>query len=361
MTMKYALIGCGAISKNHIAAALNTGLEIAALCDIVDTGMPALLGQMPEQIRGGVRTYADYKQMLEEVHPELVAIATGSGVKTAIALDCIAAGANLIIEKPIALSLADADAIISAAREKGVQVCVCHQNRLNPSVQAIKQAVDQGRFGRMLHGSARILWNRNKAYYDAAKWRGTWKSDGGTLMNQCIHSIDILRWLMGGEVEQVFAYTDRQVHDYIQAEDIGVAVVKFRNGAYATIDGTVNVYPRNLEESLTLLGETGTVQAGGKSLNVIETWNFADRDDSSHILSRFGEDPAVTPGLGHTRIYKDTIEAIEHHRPPCVSAEEGRKAIELILAIYQSAATGKPVDLPLQSGSTMDYAGRFDG
>jgi len=357
--MKYAIIGCGAISKQHIAAALNTGLEIVALCDIVDTGIPALMEMIPEDQRAKVRTYADYKEMLPELQPDLVAIATGSGVKTRIALDCIAAGANLIIEKPIALSLADADAIIAAATEKHVKVCVCHQNRFNPSVQAIKQAVDEGRFGRMLHGSARILWNRNKAYYDAAKWRGTWKSDGGTLMNQCIHSIDILRWLMGNDIAQVFAYTDRQIHDYIEAEDIGVALVKFANGAYATIEGTVNVYPRNLEESLTLLGETGTVQAGGKSLNVIETWNFADRDDSAEVKALYGENPPAVAGLGHTRVYTDMIDAIRNDRMPCVSAEDGRRAIELILAIYQSAATGKPVNLPLSSGSTMDYVGRF--
>ena len=183
--MKYAIIGCGAISKNHIAGALNTGLEIRGLCDIVDTGIPALMEMIPEEQQAAVKYYPDYKDMLTEVQPDLVAIATGSGVKTRIALDCIRAGANLIIEKPIALSISDADAIIEAAKEMNVKVCICHQNRLNPSVQAIKKAADEGRFGRMLHGSARVLWNRNKAYYDAAKWRGTWKSDGGTLMNQC--------------------------------------------------------------------------------------------------------------------------------------------------------------------------------
>lgn len=358
--MKFAIIGCGAISKNHIAAALNTGLEIVALCDIVDTGMKALLEQIPEEQRAGVKTYADYKEMLAELHPDLVSIATGSGVKTRIALDCIHAGANLIIEKPIALSLEDADTIIAAAKEANVKVCICHQNRLNPSVQAIKKAMDEGRFGRMLHGSARVLWNRNKAYYDAAKWRGTWKSDGGTLMNQCIHNIDILRWLMGNDVEQVFAYTDRQTHDYIEAEDIGVAVVKFAGGAYGVIEGTVNVYPRNLEETLTLLGEKGTVKAGGKSLNVIEEWKFADKDDSEDVKAAFGENPPAIPGLGHTRIFADVVDAIENDREPVVSAEDGRRAIELILAIYQSAATGKPVDLPLTSGATIDYQGRFE-
>lgn len=358
--MKFAIIGCGAISKNHIAGALNTGLEICGLCDIVDTGIPALMEMIPAEQQAGVKYYPDYKDMLTEVKPDLVAIATGSGVKTRIALDCIRAGANLIIEKPIALSIADADAIIAAAKEMNVKVCICHQNRLNPSVQAIKKAADEGRFGRMLHGSARVLWNRNKAYYDAAKWRGTWKSDGGTLMNQCIHNIDILRWIMGNDIQQVFAYTDRQTHDYIEAEDIGVAVVRFANGAYATIEGTVNVYPRNLEETLTILGETGTVKAGGKSLNVIEQWSFADRDDSAAVKAEFAENPPNIPGLGHTRIYEDVVDAIRTDREPVVSAEDGRRAIELILAIYESAATGKPVDLPLTSGATIDYVGRFE-
>lgn len=358
--MKFAIIGCGAISKNHIMGALNTGLEIVALCDIVDTGIPALMELIPEEQRAGVKYYKNYQDMLEADKPDLVAIATGSGVKTRIALDCIAAGANLIIEKPIALSLADADAIIAAAKEKNVKVCICHQNRLNPSVQAIRKAVDEGRFGRMLHGSARIFWNRNKAYYDAAKWRGTWKSDGGTLMNQCVHNIDILRWMMGNEVKQVFAYTDRQTHDYIEAEDIGIAVIKFANGAYGTIEGTVNVYPKNLEETLTLLGETGTVKAGGKSLNIIEQWQFADKDDSAEVKAEFSQNPPNVPGLGHTRIYEDVVDAIRSDREPVVSAEDGRRAIELILAIYQSAATGKPVDLPLTEGSTLDYTGRFD-
>ncbi len=358
--MKFAVIGCGAISKQHIAAALNTGLEIVALCDIVDTGIPALLEMIPEAQRERVKVYRDYKDMLPEQRPDLVAIATGSGVKTRIALDCIGVGANLIIEKPIALSLADADAIIAAAKERNVKVCVCHQNRLNPAVQAIKAAVDAGRFGRMLHGSARVYWNRDKAYYDAAKWRGTWRSDGGTLMNQCIHNIDILRWLMGGEVAQVFAYTDRQTHGYIEAEDIGLALVKFKNGAYGVIEGTVNVYPRNLEETLTLLGETGTVRAGGKSLNVIEEWKFSDADDSGAVKGQFAENPAPVMGLGHTRVYRDVIDAIENDRVPAISAEDGRSAIELILAIYDSAATGKPVDLPLSGGATIDYVGRFD-
>lgn len=357
--MKFAIIGCGAISKQHIAAALNTGLDIVALCDIVDTGIPVLLEMIPEGKRKKVRVYKDYKEMLPGCQPDLVAIATGSGVKTRIALDCIGAGANLIIEKPIALSLSDADAIIKAAEEQHVKVCICHQNRLNPSVQAIKKAIDAGRFGRMLHGSARVYWNRDKAYYDAAKWRGTWKSDGGTLMNQCIHNIDILRWLMGGEVEQVFAYTERQTHDYIEAEDIGLALVKFKNGAYGVIEGTVNVYPRNLEETLTLLGETGTVRAGGKSLNIIEEWKFADGDDSETVKKQFADNPVSTVGLGHTRVYEDLIDAIQNDRKPAISAEDGRSAIELILAIYQSAATGKPVDLPLNSGATVDYTGRF--
>ena len=359
--MTYAIIGCGAISKNHIAAALNTGLEIVALCDIVDKGMPALLEMMPEAQRAKVRFYADYKEMLSALHPDLVAIATGSGVKTAIALDCIAAGANLIIEKPIALSMDDARALVSKAKEKNVKLCVNHQNRFNKAVQKIRSAVEEGRFGRMLHGTAHILWSRGEEYYAQAPWRGTWAQDGGCLMNQCIHNIDLLRWMMGDEISEVMAYTDRLTHDYIQAEDIGMALVRFRNGSYGMIEGTTNVYPHNLEETLYLFGEDGTVKAGGKSVNVIESWDFRDgKDDPAYIKENFGENPPNVYGFGHTPLYRDMIEAIQNDRPPYVDGEAGMRALELVLAIYQSAATGRPVALPLGHCASTDFAGRFD-
>jgi len=195
-----------------------------------------------------VKKYTDYKYMLEVEKPELVAIATESGKHAIIAIDCIEAGCHVIIEKPIALSISDADAIISAGKRKGVLVCANHQNRFNKSVMYIRKALEEGRFGKLSHGAAHVRWNRGKHYYEQAPWRGTWEQDGGCLMNQCIHNIDLLRWMMGDDVEEVMAYTDQMQHSYLEAEDLGLAIVKFTNGSYGLIEGTTNIYPRNLQQ-----------------------------------------------------------------------------------------------------------------
>ncbi len=355
--MKYALIGCGMISPSHLTAARETGLEIAALCDLVEANREKALASLPEDLRAGVRLYADYRQMLAEVRPELVAIALGSGVKRVIACDCMAAGANVIVEKPIALSLEEADAMIASAEENGVKLCVNHQLRFCPSVRAVKTAADRGLFGQIYYAAAQIRRNRGKAYFDAGKWRGTWKNDGGTLMNQCIHYTDLLGWVLG-EPEEVFAYTDRLAHPYIEAEDMGLALVRFRSGAYAVIEGTVNVYPNNLSDSMAFFGEKGTVSVSGKYLDQAERWRFSDGTDSlAGSLAAFGIEDM---GAGHVPVYRDMIEAIEKDRVPVCSGAEGRKALELVLGIYASAAEGRPVRFPLERGSTMDFTGRFD-
>lgn len=356
--MKYALIGCGRISPNHIEAAKNNHLDFAAMCDIV----PETMQEKSERFGlENVKKYTDYKELLETEKPELVAIAAESGKHAAIALDCIAAGCNVIIEKPIALSISDADAIIDAAKNKGVIVCANHQNRFNKSIQYIRKALESGRFGRLSHGTAHIRWNRSEGYYRQAPWRGTWAQDGGCLMNQCIHNIDLLRWMMGDEVEEVMAYTDRLEHSYIEAEDIGIAIVKFKNGSYGMLEGTTNVYPKNLEETLYIFGEKGTVKAGGVSDNIIEVWNFGDGlDDPKSVMNTYNENPPNVYGFGHTPLYADVIDAINTGRAPYVDGEAGKRALELVLAIYKSAAEHRPVKLPLESGSTMDFAGRFD-
>lgn len=356
--MKYALIGCGRISPNHIAAAKENNLEIVGLCDLIKENMVDKIRKF--KLDRTLHQYTDYHEMLEKERPELVAIATESGKHAAIALDCIEAGCNLIIEKPIALSIADADAIIHKAKDKGVKVCACHQNRFNKSIQKIREALEMGRFGRMFYGTAHIRWNRGYEYYSRAKWRGTWEQDGGALMNQCIHNIDLLRWMMGDEIEEVVGMTDRLNHDYIQAEDMGIALIKFRNGAYGIVEGTTDIYPQNLEETLYLFGEKGTVKAGGQSVNVIEEWRFADMlDDSEEIKARFHENPPNVYGYGHKPLYADVIDAIKNDREPYVTAEDGRRALELVLAVYQSAAKGKSMKLPLADCSTTDFIGRF--
>lgn len=358
--MKYALIGCGRISPNHLEAAINNNLEIVGLCDIVPENIEILLEKIGEKDLK-VNKYTDYKKMLEEQKPELVAIATESGKHAEIALDCLDANCNVIIEKPIALSLEDADRIIEKSKEKGLVVCSNHQNRFNKSIQKIREAVENGSFGKMLHGTAHIRWNRGESYYKQAPWRGTWAQDGGALMNQCIHNIDLLRWMMGDEIEEVFAYTDNLTHDFIEAEDLGVAVVKFKNGSYGMIEGTTNIYPKNLEETLYLFGEKGTVKAGGKSVNIIEEWIFENQEeDSEFVKTNNSEMPKNVYGFGHTPLYKDVINAINTHTKPLVDAEAGRRALELVLAIYKSAAERRPIKLPLDNCSTMDFIGRFD-
>lgn len=355
--MRYALIGCGRISPNHIMAAKSNHLEIAGLSDIDEN----MMKEKAEKFDlGAVPQYRDYREMLEKEKPELVAIATESGKHAAIALDCIEAGCNLIIEKPIALSIADADAVISRAKEKGVKVCASHQNRFNKSIQKIRQALEKERFGKLFYGTAHIRWCRDQEYYSQAKWRGTWEQDGGALMNQCIHNIDLLRWMMGDEIEEVVGMTDRLNHPYIEAEDLGIALVKFKNGAYGIIEGTTNLYPRNLEETLYLFGEKGTVKVGGQSVNRIEEWRFSDAlDEPEKVIAEFAENPPNVYGFGHTPLYADVIEAIVNDREPYVSGEAGKRALELVLAIYRSAAEKTAVRLPLKECNTLDFKGRF--
>ncbi len=356
--MKYALIGCGRISPNHLIAAQNNNLEIVAICDLCEKNMGDKIKLC--DLSQKVKKYTDFEEMLEKEQPELVAIATESGEHARIALRCMDFGCNLIIEKPIALSIEDADAIIDKAKKCNVKVCACHQNRFNKAVQKIREAVEKERFGKLFYGTAHIRWARDREYYDRAKWRGTWEQDGGALMNQCIHDIDLLRWMMGDEIVEVVGMTDRLKHDYIEAEDLGIALVHFKNGSYGIIEGTTNVYPKNLEETLYLFGEKGTVKAGGEAVNIIEEWRFSDYlDEPEAIKEECHENPPNVYGFGHSKLYKDVIEAICEDREPYVNAEAGKRALELVLAIYLSAQTGQKVSLPLEHCSSIDFKGRF--
>lgn len=359
--MDYALIGCGRIAVNHIKAALNNKLRIVAVCDAVPENMEALLTRFDLQGDAAIARYTDHQKLLAG-HPELelVSIATDSGSHARIALECIDAGVNVIIEKPIAMSMADANEIVRRAEARGVKVCACHQNRFNLAVQQTRKALEAGRFGRLSHGSIHVRWNRGHAYYDQAEWRGKWVSDGGCLMNQCIHGIDLLRWMLGGEVDEVYGITKRQFHDYLECEDLGMAVVKFKNGAVGTIEGTVNVYPKNLEETLYLFGETGTVKLGGTSTNNIDVWDFAGEDAMDAENRGLREATSNVYGNGHTALFADMMDAIARGRAPYVDARAGRDALELVLAVYQSAAAGKPVKLPLGDVASTDFMGRFE-
>lgn len=358
--MKYALIGCGRIATNHIKAVLNNHLEFAAVCDTVPEQMEALLAKHGLEKDSSIARYTDYKKMIEEVQPTLVGIATESGVHAEIALFCIDHGVNCIIEKPIAMNMDDADEIVRRSEENHVKVAACHQNRFNLAVQEMRKALEAGRFGKLSHGSIHVRWNRNEGYYNQASWRGKWASDGGALMNQCIHGIDLLRWMFGDEVEEVYGVTRQQFHHYLEAEDIGMAVVKFKNGAIGTIEGTTNVYPKNLEETLYMFGEKGTVKLGGTSTNNIDVWEFADEQEADKANQNLQEATSNVYGNGHTSLYADMIDAIEHDRKPYVDAVAGRNALEMVLAIYKSQKEGVPVKLPLKGFKSTDMAGEFD-
>ncbi len=355
--MKYTIIGCGRISPNHIAAAKANHLEIVGICDINQQAMQEKASKFD---LGNTKQYEDYHEMLRKERPELVAVCTESGKHASIALDCLECGCNIIIEKPIALSISDANSIIKSGREKGLKVCVSHQNRFNKAIQKIREAIEKERFGKLLYGTAHIRWCRDYEYYSKAKWRGTWEQDGGALMNQCIHNIDLLRWMMGDEIYEVVGMTDRLNHNYIEAEDLGIALIKFKNGAYGIVEGTTDVYRKNLEETLYLFGSKGMVKAGGQSVNKIEEWRFEDTyDESTEVLAEFAENPPNVYGFGHTPLYKDMIDAIKMNREPYVNGEAGKRALELVLAIYKSAAEKVSIKLPLENSSTMDFINRF--
>jgi len=357
--MKYALIGCGRISTNHIKAALNNGLDIVAVCDVKEEHMESLLEKHGLEKDVSIKRYTDYEKMIRENEIDLISIATESGIHAQVALFCIENGIHVIIEKPMAMSLKDADAIIEAAKAHNVKVSACHQNRFNIAVQKMRGALEDGRFGKLSHGSIHVRWNRNKEYYEQAPWRGTWAQDGGALMNQCIHGIDLLRWMLGDEIEEVYGVTRQQFHHYLEAEDIGMAVVKFKNGAIGTIEGTTNVYPQNLEETLYVFGETGTVKLGGKSTNTIDVWNFPEESEEDRKNKGLEEATSNVYGNGHTSLFADVIAAIREDRDPYVNAYAGRNALELVLAVYKSQKTGAPVKLPLSDFASTDMIGEW--
>lgn len=343
--MNYAIIGCGRIAAKHIEAALYNHLNIIAVCDVSEAAMDRLLSEQGLDSTN-IKRYTDYKIMLEKNKIDLIAISSVSGARAGIAKDCLIAGVNLIIEKPMALSIRDADEIIRLSEENNCKVTVCHQNRLYSSVQSVKKAVEYSMLGKVSHAAVHIRWNRGIDYYSQASWRGTWVMDGGMLLNQCIHCIDMLCWLMGDTISEVYGVTKNQFHTGIETEDVALAVVKFKNGAVAIIEGTTNIYPKNLEETIYIFGQNGTVKLGGKNTNTIEHWEVAGHETPPDVSFPFG--------TGHKGVYADVIDAIQNNRQPYIGVEAGRNAVELILAIYKSQKEGKPVGLPLMDFATID-------
>ena len=325
--LKFAILGCGRISTKHVEALIDNKdeAELVAVYDIIEELAVDKKNQYESVIEGAnVKVYTDYNEFLKDKNIDVVTIATISGYHAQQAIDCLNHDKHVLIEKPMALTLEDADKIIKLGKEKNKKVCVSHQNRFIPAVQKLKRAIDEGRFGKLIHGTARTLWNRNDEYYKQASWRGTKALDGGTLMNQCIHNIDLLQWMMGGEIERLHSEIDTFIRN-IETEDFGAILMRFKSGAVGIVEGSVCVYPKNFEESLNIFGEKGTVVIkNGK----IATWVFEDERD----YDNFEYDES---NLGHTPLYKDFIDAIINDREPLVNGEEGKRAIEIILKAYE--------------------------
>jgi UDP-N-acetyl-2-amino-2-deoxyglucuronate dehydrogenase len=245
----------------------------------------------------------------------------------------------------MSITLAQADALVHACDESGVRLFVVQQNRLNPSVQLLRRAVDKGRFGRIFVANTTVWWSRPQEYYDHASWRGTWEFDGGAIMNQASHYVDLLQWLVG-PVESVMAKTATLARR-IEAEDTGIAVLKFRSGALGCIQVTMLTYPKNLEGSITILGERGAVKIGGTAVNRVEQWSFADHDDDDALVEAANTNPPDVYGFGHQGYYRNVLAVLRGEAKPDTDGRGGRKSLELILGIYQSARTGKDVAFPL--------------
>ncbi len=332
--LKCAIIGCGRISYKHVEAIVNNSeeTELVAVCDLIEERAVAKKEQYKEKFpQASVSVYTDYKEMLKNEDIDYVAIATESGYHGEISIDCLNEDTNLIIEKPMAMTLEEIDAINELSDKKKLKVAVSHQNRFNPPIQKLRKAIDEGKFGNLINGTARILWTRDQNYYDMAPWRGTKDLDGGTLMNQCIHNIDLLLWMMGSEVVSVKSERGTFLRD-IEMEDFGAILLRFANGSIGIIEGSACVYPKNLEETLSIFGETGTAVIGGLAVNEIKTWNFEDENEKPNISET---DIDNVYGNGHTPFYKDFIDAVNNDTEPLVTGYEARKPVEVILKSYE--------------------------
>lgn len=335
--INFAIVGMGHIAKKHIEAIKM--IDEANLYAICDTN-PARL----EEVDVGVKRYTDLEAMLEE-NPEIhvVNICVPSGLHARLTKIVAEHNRHIIVEKPMALKLTDAESMIRDAEKNRVKLAVVHPSRFRPAIQAMKEKMDSGAFGTLSHANATVRWNRNQAYYDQADWRGTKEFDGGVLMNQAIHDLDLLLWLMG-PVESVQAMAATRLRK-IETEDVAAAVVQFRNGALGVIEAATTIYPKNLEESLAIFGETGSAKVSGKIANIIETWDFEDttEEESKTMVKRVEEDPFGKPG--HQCIIEDMMKAINEGVSPVVTGEDGLAPVKLILAILESAETGKKVVL----------------
>ncbi len=341
--IRFGLVGCGRISGNHVRAFQEHGseCELVAVCDIDENrAKEAAVGS-------GAEVYTDVEEMFKRGDLDAVSLCTPSGLHPQHGIMAAEHGVHVVTEKPMAIRLKDCDELIQACDRNGVRLFVVKQNRLNTTMQLLKKAIEKGRFGRIYGAYVNVFWQRPQQYYDLSKWRGTWEFDGGAFMNQASHYVDMMHWLMG-EVDTVMATTATLARQ-IEAEDCGSAVMRFRNGAIGSINVSMLVYPKNLEGSITIIGEKGTVKVGGVAVNKFEKWEFAEYDDDDKLVTESNYEPPNVYGFGHTAYYRNVLDVLQGKCEPNTDGRSGRKSLELILAIYKSAQRGIRVALPLKA------------
>ncbi len=339
--LKFALVGCGRISSKHADSLVNhiDNAELIAVSD-PQGDRAEVLGK-----KYGVNYYKDYVDMLNKEDVDIVSILTESGNHAKHAIDVVKRfKKHILVEKPMALTLKDADEMIRVCDENGVKLFVVKQNRYNLPVMKVREALESGKFGRMVMGTVRVRWCRPQRYYDQDEWRGTWEMDGGVFTNQASHHVDLLEWMLGEPVS-VFAKSRTALAD-IETEDTGVAIIKFESGALGVVEATTAVRPKDLEGSLSLMGEKGSIEIGGFAVNELKTWNF--EGESIEDLEMVKENPPNVYGFGHIRYIQNVCDSILEDKKALVDGLAGRKSLELINAIYESIETGKEVFLRFQ-------------
>jgi len=336
--IRFAMVGCGGITKKHVASLGRIKeTEIAAVCDL-DMEAAKKLGQ-----ELGVPYFSDPQEMAGKTDFDIFSILTPSGNHARLVLDLVRHNRHFVIEKPMALRIEDADSMIRACDERGLKIFVVQQNRCNLPIRKLKEALDRGRFGKLVLGTVRVRWCRDQNYYLSKPWRGTWAQDGGVLTNQASHHIDMLIWLMG-DVEGVMAMTGRHLAP-IEAEDTGAALIRFYNGAMGIVEATTATRPKDLEGSISILGEKGSVEIGGFFMNELKVWQFSEPlPEDETVFADWGKNPKEF-AWNHTEYLKDVVKSLKEGRRGLVEGFEGRRSLELISALYESSETGMMVPI----------------
>ncbi|MBB4258750.1 Gfo/Idh/MocA family protein [Bradyrhizobium sp. CIR3A] len=340
--IKFALVGCGRIAKNHFDALKQHAdrAELVGVCDVVPEPVEAAARET------GARPYYNLSEMLAKTDADIVVLTTPSGLHPQQTVEVARSGRHVLTEKPMATRWNDGLRMVRACDEAGVRLFVVKQNRRNLTLKMLKNAILKGRFGRIYMVNINVFWTRPQEYYDAAPWRGKWEFDGGAMMNQASHYIDLLDWLVG-PIESVHAYT-ATLGRRIETEDTGVVSIRWRSGALGSMNVTMLTYPKNFEGSITILGENGTVRVGGLAVNEIQHWEFSDIDpDDSKIKSANYETTSVY-GFGHPLYYDNVIKVLRGEAAPETDGREGLRSLEVLIATYLSARDGKRVALPLE-------------